>query len=129
MSRRDDLLALLRPPAHRGPLIAAGAVLFTVGILLEELRLEDELGWGATETPARGQPDDRLVRQLHDSPRPRLPRRRRWREVKGAQRPRHPHRPRRRRRTSRLPRQRPPRDPRFRRGKGRSLKSAAFSPG
>jgi hypothetical protein len=43
MARRDELLELLRPPAHRGPLIAAGAVLFTVGIVLEELRLEDQL--------------------------------------------------------------------------------------
>jgi hypothetical protein len=43
MARRDDVLELLRPPAHRGPLIAAGTVLFTVGIALEELRLEDEL--------------------------------------------------------------------------------------
>ncbi len=43
MARRDELLELLRPPAHRGPLIAAGAVLFTAGILLEELRLESEL--------------------------------------------------------------------------------------
>jgi hypothetical protein len=37
------LLELLRPPAHRGPLIAAGTVLFTVGIALEELRLDDKL--------------------------------------------------------------------------------------
>ena len=43
MARRDELLELLRPPAHRGPLIAAGTVLFTVGIALEELRLADEL--------------------------------------------------------------------------------------
>jgi len=43
MARRDDLLELLRPPAHRGPLIAAGTVVFTVGIALEEVRLEDKL--------------------------------------------------------------------------------------
>ena len=43
MARRDELLELLRPPAHRGPLIAAGAVLFTVGVALEELRLDDAL--------------------------------------------------------------------------------------
>jgi hypothetical protein len=43
MARRDDLLELLRPPAHRGPLIAAGAVLFTVGIALEEQRLDEVL--------------------------------------------------------------------------------------
>src|SRR5688500_11213479 len=43
MARRDDLLALLRPPAHRGPLIAAGAVVFTVGIALEEIRLDEAL--------------------------------------------------------------------------------------
>jgi hypothetical protein len=43
MARSDELLELLRPPAHRGPLIAAGAVLFTVGIVLTQLRLEDEL--------------------------------------------------------------------------------------
>jgi hypothetical protein len=43
MARRDDMLELLRPPAHRGPLIAAGAVLFTAGIALEEIRLEEKL--------------------------------------------------------------------------------------
>ena len=43
MARRDELLELLRPPAHRGPLIAAGAVVFTVGVALEELRLADAL--------------------------------------------------------------------------------------
>jgi hypothetical protein len=43
MARRDEMLELLRPPAHRGPLIAAGAVLFTVGIALEEQRLDDVL--------------------------------------------------------------------------------------
>ena len=41
MARRDEMLELLRPPAHRGPLIAAGAVLFTVGIALEEQRLDE----------------------------------------------------------------------------------------
>jgi hypothetical protein len=43
MTSRDDLLELLRPPAHRGPLIAAGAVLFTVSIALEEVRLDEKL--------------------------------------------------------------------------------------
>jgi hypothetical protein len=43
MARRDELLELLRPPAHRGPLIAAGAVLYTAGIALEELRLDEQL--------------------------------------------------------------------------------------
>jgi hypothetical protein len=42
----DRLLELLRPPAHRGPLIASGAVLVTLGVLLEELRLTDELALG-----------------------------------------------------------------------------------
>jgi hypothetical protein len=37
---------LLRPPAHRGPLIAAGAVLVTVGVALEEIRLPDRLPTG-----------------------------------------------------------------------------------
>ena len=37
---------LLRPPAHRGPLIAAGAVVLAVGVVLEELRLGDELAVG-----------------------------------------------------------------------------------
>jgi hypothetical protein len=36
----------LRPPAHRGPLIAAGAVLVTLGVALEEIRLHDELPIG-----------------------------------------------------------------------------------
>jgi hypothetical protein len=37
---------LLRPPPHRGPLIAAGAVALGVGIALEEIRLSDKLGTG-----------------------------------------------------------------------------------
>ncbi len=42
----SGLLDLLRPPPHRGPLIAAGAVLVTLGIALEEVRLDDELPTG-----------------------------------------------------------------------------------
>jgi hypothetical protein len=42
----SQLLELLRPPAHRGPLIAAGAVLVTVGVALEEIRLDDKLPLG-----------------------------------------------------------------------------------
>jgi hypothetical protein len=38
------VLELLRPPPHRGPLIAAGTVVLTVGIALEELRLRSEVG-------------------------------------------------------------------------------------
>ena len=39
---------LLRPPPHRGPLIAAGAVLTTVGLALVELRADDLAdGWRA----------------------------------------------------------------------------------
>lgn len=34
---------LLRPPAHRGPLIAAGAVVLALGLALEEVRLADRL--------------------------------------------------------------------------------------
>src|SRR3954465_15881003 len=37
---------LLRPPPHRGPLIAAGAVALGAGIALEEIRLADKLGNG-----------------------------------------------------------------------------------
>jgi hypothetical protein len=37
---------LLRPPAHRGPLIAAGAVVLTVGVALAELRLRERVGEG-----------------------------------------------------------------------------------
>ena len=37
---------LLRPPAHRGPLIAAGAVVLALGVVLEELRLGDKLPIG-----------------------------------------------------------------------------------
>src|SRR4051812_851074 len=36
---------LLRPPPHRGPLIAAGAVVFTVGLVLEQLRVHPGAGW------------------------------------------------------------------------------------
>jgi len=39
--------ALWHPPAHRGPLIAAGAVVLTVGIALEELRLRGQIGVAA----------------------------------------------------------------------------------
>ena len=42
----DRLLELLRPPAHRGPLIASGAVLVTLGVVLEELRLSGRLTLG-----------------------------------------------------------------------------------
>jgi hypothetical protein len=42
----NGLLDLLRPPAHRGPLIAAGAVLVTVGVALEEIRLDEKLPLG-----------------------------------------------------------------------------------
>ena len=42
----DKLLELLRPPPHRGPLIAAGAVLVTIGVALEEIRLDDKLPTG-----------------------------------------------------------------------------------
>jgi hypothetical protein len=42
----SGLLDLLRPPPHRGPLIAAGAVLVTVGVALEEIRLNDKFPTG-----------------------------------------------------------------------------------
>ena len=37
------MLELLRPPPHRGPLIAAGAVVFAVGVAVLELRFVDRL--------------------------------------------------------------------------------------
>ncbi|HEX2410492.1 MAG TPA: hypothetical protein VHJ39_04920 [Solirubrobacteraceae bacterium] len=37
------MLELLRPPPHRGPLIAAGAVALAVGLGLAELRIDDAL--------------------------------------------------------------------------------------
>jgi hypothetical protein len=40
----ETRLDLLRPPAHRGPLIAAGAVVLAVGVVLAELRLGDAVG-------------------------------------------------------------------------------------
>jgi hypothetical protein len=43
---RAGVRELLRPPSHRGPLIAAGAVALGVGIALEEIRLADKLGSG-----------------------------------------------------------------------------------
>jgi hypothetical protein len=39
-------LELLRPPAHRAPLIAAGAVVLAAGVLLTQLRLEGPVGDG-----------------------------------------------------------------------------------
>jgi hypothetical protein len=41
-----SLRELLRPPAHRGPLIAAGAVCLGAGVALEEARLGDALPTG-----------------------------------------------------------------------------------
>jgi hypothetical protein len=43
---RALLQTLLRPPPHRGPLIAAGAVAFVVGVALEELRLRHSVALG-----------------------------------------------------------------------------------
>jgi hypothetical protein len=40
------VLELLRPPPHRGPLIAAGAVVLATGIAVAELRLADSLALG-----------------------------------------------------------------------------------
>jgi hypothetical protein len=40
------VLELLRPPPHRGPLIAAGAVVLATGLALFELRMMDELAVG-----------------------------------------------------------------------------------
>jgi hypothetical protein len=40
------VLELLRPPPHRGPLIAAGAVVLATGLALFELRLDEELAVG-----------------------------------------------------------------------------------
>lgn len=46
-------MSLLRPPSHRGPLIAAGAVVLTAGVALQQLRQDDYapgvqlLAWGA----------------------------------------------------------------------------------
>jgi hypothetical protein len=40
------VLELLRPPPHRGPLIAAGAVVLATGVALEELRLADTVSLG-----------------------------------------------------------------------------------
>lgn len=40
-------MELLRPPAHRGPLIASGAVVLATGVVLAQLRLQDPLGAGA----------------------------------------------------------------------------------
>jgi hypothetical protein len=46
MNLAGGLRELLRPPPHRGPLIAAGAVALAVGVALEELRLDAKLGTG-----------------------------------------------------------------------------------
>jgi len=40
------VLDLLRPPPHRGPLIAAGAVVLATGLAVLELRLDDKLAVG-----------------------------------------------------------------------------------
>jgi hypothetical protein len=40
---RTSPIELLRPPAHRGPLIAAGVVVLSVGVALEEARLNQRL--------------------------------------------------------------------------------------
>jgi peptidoglycan/LPS O-acetylase OafA/YrhL len=43
MSLAGGFRELLRPPPHRGPLIASGSVVLAVGIALEEVRLADKL--------------------------------------------------------------------------------------
>src|SRR3954467_509170 len=43
MSLAGGLRELLRPPPHRGPLIAAGSVALTTGVLFGELRLRNTL--------------------------------------------------------------------------------------
>jgi len=43
---------LLRPPAHRGPLIAAGAVVLATGLLLAELRLAGQVADGVQAASA-----------------------------------------------------------------------------
>jgi hypothetical protein len=43
MSLAGGVRELLRPPAHRGPLIASGAVVLGVGVALEEVRLADKV--------------------------------------------------------------------------------------
>jgi hypothetical protein len=41
-------MSLLRPPSHRGPLIAAGATVLTAGVVLQQLRVDDiAAGWQA----------------------------------------------------------------------------------
>lgn len=41
-------MSLLRPPSHRGPLIAAGATVLTVGVVLQQIRIDDlAAGWQA----------------------------------------------------------------------------------
>src|SRR5215203_4626321 len=47
MSLAGGLRELLRPPPHRGPLIAAGGVALAVGVALTVLRLRDELAVAA----------------------------------------------------------------------------------
>src|SRR5215813_11144835 len=46
MSLAGGLRELLRPPPHRGPLIAAGAVALTTGVAVGELRLRNTLPAG-----------------------------------------------------------------------------------
>ncbi|HEX6026109.1 MAG TPA: hypothetical protein VFZ00_29220, partial [Solirubrobacter sp.] len=48
MSLAGGLRELLRPPPHRGPLIAAGGVALAVGVALTVMRLGDRLPRGAT---------------------------------------------------------------------------------
>src|SRR3954468_5049261 len=43
MSLSGGLRELLRPPPHRGPLIAAGAVALTVGVAITEIRLGNSM--------------------------------------------------------------------------------------
>jgi len=42
--------SLLRPPSHRGPLIATAAVVLTVGVALQQIRLDWAPGWQALVT-------------------------------------------------------------------------------
>ena len=71
------LLELLRPPPHRGPLIAAGAVLLTLGLGLIELRLGGSIAAGVQllflAAGDRGRPRARRAGAQRGGPPARVP--------------------------------------------------------
>ena len=83
LARREELLARLRQDdPFRRDFVAEIRMLGKLKIVQSPeprwLRLEDELGWTASESSPSEAMEDRIVRRLDETPTPRAARRRRW---------------------------------------------------